>query len=283
MEIKYLPIAEDVKKIINELYESFGEEFSEKQAREITWKVAEDSKKIDENVLFAGATAINDAYMLRNTHPVFNPKTREYIKSLKLRDCKDDKMQDELLEIYESKKNFGIVMEDIDASDIDKRKNFEIVDRVLYEIKDGKYKGVRFSIGKKDGNKSAFLDIANTPFEKLPFGWQESNFAPFEFAYKLVSTYSKLKDDELAAAVHVYWLTSNTWAIDYKDATAVPYCRLDKNEQVKDGDNVVVGKTFKQELKGIKSVNQEICKDICNIARRAVSNKIEAELNAREK
>ena len=272
---KYEPIPEDVQKTINELYESFGDKNKEEEERKIAYEVASDNSLINQDVLFAGATSINDAYMIRNTHSVHDYQTGKTIRSLKLRDFKDDVTEKEVKDFIVANPNeIEVVMKDIQPGDIDKRKNFEVTKPTLYRIKSGKHAGMCFAVGKKDGQNAIFLDIANTPFEKLTSGWQESNFDPFEFAYKLVNTYPELTEDQSAAIVHVYWLTSNGWAIEYKDPMAVPYCMLDKKEQVKDGDNVVIARGYKKELAKHKSVNQEICKDICRIARAQIEKRV---------
>ena len=56
----------------------------------------------------------------------------------------------------------------------------------------------------------------------------------------------------------------------------VPYTDLVRAEQVKDQDNVVVANTFNMELTG-KTVTEDVCKSICEIAIEEVAKKIEQE------
>ena len=277
---KFKPISIDVRKIINDLYKKHGD--VEKIERETAFKVSENQEIINQDLLFAGATSINDAYMLRNTHRV-ELKNGTTINSLKLRDFKDDKLEEELQVMLVYKKlDVEILAKNFKEEDCDKRKNFTLDSNCLYRIKSGKHKGMCFTIGQKtekDGSKknSLFLDIANTPFDKLTSGWQESNFDPFEFAYKLVKDYPNLSEDEQSAVVHVYWLSSNQWAIDYNDPMAVPYRELDRYEQVKDEDHIVVANIYNSETNGIENLNQEKCKDIVRIAKEMLESRLKEE------
>ncbi len=271
----YQPIPAEVQAVIDNLYENF-EKGLELEERKIAYSVAADDSLINQDMLFAGANAINDAYMMRNTHPVFSEITKAYYRSLKIRDFKDDKLKFELLEfLHQNKDKVKVVMKNLDSCDYDKRNNFEINYPKLYMITEGEFAGLCFCRGKVDGKPEIFLDIANTPFEKLPKSWQESNFDPFEFAYKLVTNYPKLSLDKSAAAVHVYWLSSNMWAIKDHDKMGVPYSKLDRAEQVKDEDNVVVGKVFRAKTKSAETIGKETCRDIVRIVRDIISSRID--------
>lgn len=271
---KYEPISTETRATLDKLY---GDK--EPQARAIAYQVSEIGEPIDQTVLFRGAAAINAAYMLRNTQQV--PGTD--LLSPKIRDFNDSAVEQELLAgLLDGSIKCEVVLTDIEnAPGFNKRKNFELSTNELYRVTTGKYAGLTFTKGMvtaKDGTqtKHLLLDIANTPFDKLTSSWQESNFDPFEFAYKLVQTHPGLSIDEYAAAVHVYWLNSNTWAIEYNDPMAVPYCDLVRAEQVKDQDNVVVANTFNMELTG-RTVTEDVCKSICEIAIEEVGKKIEQE------
>ena len=269
---KYEPITTKTRETIDKVY---GDK--EKEAREIAYKVSEISEPIDQTVLFHGAAAINAAYMFRNTEKITGT---EFI-SPKIRDFKDNMMEEEIYDgLKEGTIQCEIILDNIESlPGFNKRKNFELTSPRLYRITTGKYAGVVFAQGydtKDPYQKRLFIDIANTPFEKLPNGWQESNFDPFEFAYKLVETYPGLIIDEYAAIVHVYWLSQNEWAIEYSDPMGVPYTDLVRAEQVKDQDNVVVANTFNMELTG-KTVTEDVCKSICEIAIEEVAKKIEQE------
>ena len=280
---KFEPISNETQKVIDDLYEKFGAN-TEKKQRLIAYNISFDQEVINQDMLFAGATAINEAYMLRNTHKV-ELNNGETIKSLKLRDFKDDEIENKLKALLaDNLVEVEIVSKNIKPEDIDKRKNFTLDKPVLYKIKNGEYEGLCFSTGikeNKDGSRqdALFIDIANTPFDKLTKSWQESNFDPFEFAYKLVKDYPDLTDEEYAAVVHVYWLTGNQWAIEYNDPMAVPYKELDKVEQVKDGDNVLVANVFKKEEQkiGTENLNKEKCLDIVNIAKDMLAEKLAKE------
>ena len=287
----YQPISDETKSIIGKVYDKFGP-YVEWLERETAYAVAADSTIIDQEVLYWGASAINEAYMIRNTHAVGD------YKSLKLRDFKDDAFEEELCDFVsnpENKDKIEIVLNGIKPEDIDKRKNFTLEKPTLFKIKEGKFEGLCFSVGKKtvkEKNEAGeeieiqkdalFLDIANTSFDKLPRSWQDSNFDPFEFAYKLVSRFPNIEEDMLASCVHVYWIANNLWAVEYNDPMAVPYSKLPQEEKVKDGDNVCVAKVFTKELKNELNVNQEKCLDIVKIAKKAVKEKIEKEKNKTE-
>ena len=66
---KYKPISKETQKVIDDLYEKYGQN-TEKKQRLIAYDVSSDQKVINQDMLFAGATAINESYMLRNTHKV---------------------------------------------------------------------------------------------------------------------------------------------------------------------------------------------------------------------
>ena len=88
-----------------------------------------------------------------------------------------------------------------------------------------------------------------------------------------------MSDEDCAAVVHVYWLATNQWAIEYNDPMAVPYKKLDRVEQVKDGDNVLVANVFKKEEKkvGPENLNKEKCLDIVKIAKSMLEKKLQKE------
>ena len=280
---KYEPISEETQKVIDDLYEKYGKN-TEKKQRHIAYDVSYDQEIINQDMLFAGATAINEAYMLRNTHKV-ELNNGETIKSLKLRDFKDDEVENKLKELLaDGLVEVEVVLRNVKPEDIDKRKNFTLDNPVLYRIKSGKYEGLCFSTGvkeNKDGSKqdALFIDIANTPFDKLTKGWQESNFDPFEFAYKLVRDYPNLTDEEYAAVVHVYWLVGNQWTIESNNPMAVPYKELDKIEQFKDGDNVLVANVFKTEEEKVAAENlkKEKCLDIVKVVKEMLAEKLAKE------
>ena len=280
---KYEPISKETQKVIDDLYEKYGQN-TEKKQRLIAYDVSSDQKVINQDMLFAGANAINESYMLRNTHKV-ELSNGETIKSLKLRDFKDDEVENKLKSLLaDGLVEIEVVSRNVKPNDIDKRDNFTLDNPVLYRIRSGKYEGLCFSTGvkeNKDGSKqdALFIDIANTPFDKLTKGWQESNFDPFEFAYKLVKNYPNLDDEEYAAVVHVYWLTGNQWAIESNNPMGVPYQELDRIEQVKDGDNVLVADIFKKEEEkiGTENLNKEKCLDIVRIAKEMLSGKLAKE------
>lgn len=281
---KYEPLSDETQKVLDDLYEKYGKN-TELKERKIAYDVSYDQEVINQDMLFAGANAINEAYMLRNTHKVVLDDNKTIIKSLKLRDFKDDEIEDEIKALLADKLiEVEVVAKNIANGDIDKRKNFELHEPTLYRIKEGKYEGLCFSSGEKtnkDGSveSALFIDIANTPFERLPQSWQASNFDPFEFAYKLVRDYPALTDEEYAAVVHVYWLAGNQWAIEYNDPMGVPYKELDKVEQVKDGDNVLVANVFKTEENkiGTENLNKEKCLDIIKVAKQMLSKKLKKE------
>ena len=285
---KYEPISEETQKVIDDLYEKYGKN-TEKKQRHIAYDVSYDQEIINQDMLFAGATAINEAYMLRNTHKV-ELNNGETIKSLKLRDFKDDEVENKLKELLaDGLVEVEVVLRNVKPEDIDKRKNFTLDNPVLYRIKSGKYEGLCFSTGvkeNKDGSKqdALFIDIANTPFDKLTKGWQESNFDPFEFAYKLVRDYPNLTDEEYAAVVHVYWLVGNQWTIESNNPMAVPYKELDKIEQFKDGDNVLVANVFKTEEEKVaaENLNKEKCLDIVKVVKEMLAEKLAKEAQSVE-
>lgn len=239
---EYLPINEDVKAKIANVY---GEK--EEKAREIAYEVASNSTIINQELLFKGAAAINANYMKQNTIPV---EGTDYL-SPKIRSFNDNAYERDLLEVLDNGITVETLFEGAKLSEIpgfDKRKNFKLDERAkVFKVCDGKFKNLCFTSGivvEKDGTEkeSIFIDIANTPFEKLPKSWQKSNFDPFEFAFKLVTMYPKLSDEEAAAAVHVYWLAQNEWAIEYNSPLAKPYEELPRDEQEKDLANVLLAR-----------------------------------------
>ena len=243
---KYEPISEQTKAKIDAIYKE-----DEKQARDVAYKIAEDSSMIDQNLLFYGAGALNSTYMLRNCKIVPGSK----FLSPKIRDFNDEKLEEELTSaIRRGDIKSEIILSSIEKIDgFNKRKNFELDKIDLYRITTGKFAGICLTTGyvtKRDGTveRRLLLDIANTPFEKLPASWQESNFAPFEFAYKLIKTYPNMPMEFYGEAIHVYWLATNEWAMDYNDALATTYQGLTTDEQIKDLDNAHIAQHIYEDV-----------------------------------
>lgn len=240
---EYAPVNEETVAKIDGVY---GDE--EERAREIAYEVARNSAIINQTLLFRGAAGINANYMKQNTKPVQGT----VLLSPKIRSFNDDNVEKEVMDLLRSGEiDAEPLLDDRELSEIpgfDKRKNFELPEGTrLYRITSGKYQGLCFTKGtvvNKDGSKETrmLVDIANTPFEALPPSWQKSNFDPFEFAYKLVTMYPNIDGELAAAAVHVYWLSQNTWAIDYNDPMGKPYNQLDEDQKQKDRDNVELAK-----------------------------------------
>ena len=240
---EYAPISEEVMAKINGVY---GDE--EERAREIAAAVARNSTIINQDLLFRGAAAINANYMKENTIPVEGTD----LLSPKIRLFGDNNFAMDFLEAQRAGEiEAEPLLSDRELSEIpgfDKRKNFELPQGTrLYRVTSGQYQGLCFTKGyvtEKNGvvEHRILIDIANTPFEVLPPSWQKSNFDPFEFAYKLVTMYPNIDEELAAAAVHVYWLAHNTWAIDYNDPMGKPYNQLTEEEKDKDRANVKLAK-----------------------------------------
>ena len=84
----------------------------------------------------------------------------------------------------------------------------------------------------KDDGEGGEVDIANTPYHKLPPKWQAENKSAAEGVVRAVSSNPTGSLDDHASAVHDDWLSRNSeWA---SDEQKLPYAELSQEEKDKD-------------------------------------------------
>lgn len=84
----------------------------------------------------------------------------------------------------------------------------------------------------KDDGEGGQVDIANTPYHKLPAKWQAENKSAAEGVVRAIHVNPTGSMDEHAAAVHEDWLSRNReWA---SEEQRLPYAQLSQEEKDKD-------------------------------------------------
>jgi hypothetical protein len=87
------------------------------------------------------------------------------------------------------------------------------------------------------------VDIANTPFDRLPADWQAENRDAASVLMELLTTHpardpgNAQQRHAAGAAIHRAWLSRNTWAAG--GALDVPFDDLPHDEQDKDINQIV--------------------------------------------
>lgn len=255
----------DFEKTCAPIYEDL-----EKEERDAAKAVVNDKTELEEYVLLYGASAINNAYKLRNSVLLadgnFSPKMREY---------KDDNAEQEIMEMLNNGQlKTEVFYDNLKEVEGYSQRNYHEVENTCYRIVEGKYKSVCFAkaYNTKENRNCIVVDISNTELTDLSKKWQLSNISAYEFASKLVAKYPNKDIDWYAAAVHYYWLNENQYAIEYNEPTAKPYCLLEYSEKIKDRDNVYVAETFEQNKDKLQNI--EKCRDIVRVATKNVAKKI---------
>lgn len=104
---------------------------------------------------------------------------------------------------------------------------------------DAKYEPRMKPTGLPDGGE---VDIANTPYDKLPPKWQQENKSAGQSAIQAVqkqletneNNMNRIDIEAVSSSIHDAWMNRNSWAKDQTPQLFVPYNELPEEEKEKD-------------------------------------------------